>query len=416
MPRNTFPQHTIASLVLRFIYAAIPAVAVCFAVMCTAQGKPAAPSSAPDEIVLTNGDTLHGKFVSEVAGKVTFHTDSLGDVTIGWDKIKEMHVAEPFGVLDQRVKTRGKKHNQEIPVGTLDVQNQEVDVHTANPAGPLVIPEKKALYIMDRGELDKQLHHEPNFFQGWDGAASAEVSIVSATESQYAVTGLVDLVRTVPTVSWLDPRNKTSIGFNESYGKITQPAYTYLSGGVVTPVDAVITTSSITHFAAERDEYFSSRAYGLGQVSFDHNSAQDLTLQQIYGGGIGWTAIKTPKHEFDLTGTLQYEEQRFFPESGLANKNLIGSTFGANYVLKLKLLTYTQALAYIPAYNQPSAYSAAETDSLSFPAYKDFEFTIGTIDTYLNDAPFLGTAASPPTKPNSFQFTTGVSYTIKSKY
>ncbi|MGB0065706.1 MAG: DUF481 domain-containing protein [Terracidiphilus sp.] len=416
MPTSTISTHTIPSLILRSIYTVVAAAALCVAGICAAQAKPAAPGPGPDELVLSNGDTLHGKFVSEISGKVTFQSDALGDVTLGWDKIKEMHVTESVGVLDGRVKTRGKHRNQQIPVGALDVQNEEVDVHTANAAAPLVIPEKSALYVMDSATLDKQMNHEPSFFAGWNGAASAGATIVSATENQYTFTGTVGLVRTVPTVSWLDPRNKTSVAVNESYGKITQPAYTYIGTGGPTPVPSVVTESSITHVAAERDEYFTSRVYALGEVSFDHNFAQELALQQIFGGGFGWTAMKSPKHELDLTGTVQYEEQRFFPGSGSANQNLIGSTFAANYVLKLKRLTYTQALALIPAYNRPTAYSAAETDSLAFPTYKNLGFSVGTIDTYLNDAPFIGTATSPPTKPNSFQFTTGLTYAFKSKY
>ena len=418
MPKSTFPHHKFAPSVLRFIRTMIPVAALTLAGICAAQDKPAAPNPAPDELVLANGDTLHGKLVSEISGKVTFHSEVLGDVVLGWDKIKEMHVSGNFAVLDQSVKTRGKHRNRQFPAGTLDVQNQQVTVHDANGAAPLVIPENSALYIMDDAELDKQLHHEPSFFAGWNGSAAAGATIVSATDNQYTFTGQVALVRTVPTASWLDPRNKTSIAFNESYGKITQPAYFYTPappaiGPVLVP--AVVTKSSITQFGAERDEYFSSRVYALGEVSFNHNFAQDLALQQIYGGGIGWTATKSPQHELGLTGTVQYEKQRFFPGYGSANQNLIGSTFAANYILKLKLLTYTQSLSFIPAYNQPSAYSAAETDAVSFPAYKNFGFTIGTIDTYLNNAPFIGTATSPPAKPNSFQFTTGVNYTFKSK-
>ncbi len=416
MPKSSFLHPTNASLVLRFICRVVAAGALGLAGICAAQAQPAAPNAAPDELVLSNGDTLHGKFVSEISGKITFHSEALGDIALGWDKIKEMHVAGSFGVLDGSVKTRGRKRDQQIPAGTIDVQNQQVNVHTTNAAAPLVIPVKSALYIMDSATLDKQIHHEPSFFAGWNGSAAGGATIVSATENQLTFTGQVALVRTVPTASWLDPRNKTSVAFNESYGKITQPAYSYVAAGITQNVLPVVTKSSITQFGAERDEYFSSRVYALGEVSFNHNFAQDLALQQTYGGGFGWTAMRSPKRQLDLTGTMQYEKQRFFLGSGIASENLIGSTFAANYVLKLKLLTFTQALAYIPAYNKPSAYSAAETDSVSFPTYKNFGFTIGTIDTYLNDAFSPGTAASPPTKPNSFQFTTGVNYAIKSKY
>jgi hypothetical protein len=65
-----------------------------------------------------------------------------------------------------------------------------------------------------------------------------------------------------------------------------------------------------------------------------------------------------------------------------------------------------------PAYNEPSAFSVNETNTLVFPAYKNFSFSLGTLDSYLNNAP----AALPPTRANSFQFMMGLTYAIKSKY
>jgi Protein of unknown function, DUF481 len=418
---NSFPIHTFISLFHRRIPILILTVALGIAEYSTAQSKPAAAatSSAPDVLVLSNGDTLHGKFVSATAGKVMFHSDALGDISLSWDKIKELHATEQFGVLNQAVALRGKQRHIQLPVGTIDVADQLVNVHPENAPPPAPIPVKKAQYIMDNVALDRQINHEPNFFTGWNGSATAGATLVSATTNQYTFTGAVNLIRTVPTVAWLDPRNKTLFGFNESYGKITQPAYSYpaaspAAGTIAVP--AVITTSSISHFGAERDEYFSPRVYALAQATFDHNFAQDLQLQQIYGGGVGWTAAKSAKQEFDLKGTIQYEEQQFVPGSGNVSQNLIGSTFSASYLLHLKLLTYTQQVSYIPAYNQFSAYSATETDTVTFPAYKNFGFTLGTLDSYLNDAPFIGTSTTPPTKPNSFQFTMGLTYVIKSKY
>jgi len=82
----------------------------------------------------------------------------------------------------------------------------------------------------------------------------------------------------------------------------------------------------------------------------------------------------------------------------------------------VKKVSFAQAVSYIPAYNMMSAYSANETDTVAFPAFKNFAFSLGTLDTYLNDAPFGASAANPPTKPNSFQFTMGLTYVIKSKY
>lgn len=397
------------------------AILFCRIAPCTAQSKPAAaiPKPAPDVLVLNNGDTLHGKFISETAGKLTFHSDPLGDVSVTWDKVKELHVSEQFGVLSSNVHLKRGKNAIQIPNGTIDVANEAITVHPANAPEPAPIPVKDAQFIMNSATLDKQINHEPGFFTGWNGAATAGATIVSATDNQYTFTGAVNLIRSVPSVPWLDARDRTLIDFNESYGKITQPAYTYALappaiGNVAVP--SIITKSSITHAAAERDEYLSARVYALGQAAFDHNYAQDLQLQQIYGGGFGWTALKNPKQEFDLKGTMQYEKQQFTPGTGNVNQNLIGSTFSGDYLLHLKLFTFTQELSFIPAYNNFKAYSASETDLLAFPAYKNFSLSVGTVDTYLNNAPFTGTSSTPPTKPNSFQFTMGVTYNIKSKY
>lgn len=367
------------------------------------------PEAAPDTLVLQNGDTLHGKLVKEAAGTITFHTEALGDLTIDWSKIKELHATEDFAVLGKTMKHRGKSASENVPVGPIDATSESVTVHpAAQQPVPQPVATKDTEYIVDKATLDKELYHEPGFLTGWNGAATAGATLVSATQNQYAVSGSVGLVRTVPTVSWLNSRNRTSMDFSSSYGKITQPAYTSPTG----PVAASTTKTSILHFDAERDQYFSPRFFALAQAAFDHNFSQDLNLQQIYGGGIGWTAMKTPKQLADLKATLQYEKQTFIAGATEANQNLIGSTISADYSLKMKLFTLSQSAAFIPAFNNPHAYSAQETDTVAFPTYKNFGFSVGTMDSYLNNPPLT----YPPTKRNSFQFTMGVTYAIKSSY
>ncbi|MFZ1015468.1 MAG: DUF481 domain-containing protein [Terracidiphilus sp.] len=385
------------------------------AVGAAAQDKPPSAAAAPDELVLSNGDTLHGKFVTSLQGKLTFHSDPLGDLTIDWDKVKELHTAQKFAVLDRNAKLHGRKSTRNIPVGTLAVEDHAITIQPEGVPALPPIPVKDAAFILDPKTLDKDVNHEPSFFAGWNGAATAGATLVSATENQYTVSGGLGLVRAIPTVSWLDPRNRTSLDFTGSFGKLTQPAYTVPPvppATTPTVVAAVSTKSAIYHADAERDQYFSPRLYALVQTAFDHNYGQDLDLQQIYGGGIGWTALKTPKQEGDLKATVQYEKQQFISGSSNTNENLIGSTFAANYVLHTKLLTYIQGLAFIPAYNDERAYSTNETDTFAFPAYKNLSFSIGTNDSYLNDPP----SSLPPTKRNSFEFTMGLTYAIKSKY
>ncbi|HWA95476.1 MAG TPA: DUF481 domain-containing protein [Terracidiphilus sp.] len=387
-------------------FALVALLTVAFASGTHAAAQDAAkPDQAPDTVVLSNGDTLHGKFVNEINGTVTFHSDVLGDLQLGWDKIKELRTASPFAVINKNVKVRVGRKLANLPVGTVEVSDGALTIHSENGQQLAPLPVKDVPFILSQDMLNNNIRHKRTFFQGWAGSATAGATLVTATQNQYTFTGGIGLVKVSPPMDWLQRRSRNSIDFTGSYGKITQPSYTDATGAIV---PEVVTKSAIYHADAERDQYFTDRLFVLGQTAFDHNYGQDLDLQQIYGGGFGWTFLKTPKQEGDLKATVQYEKQLFISDSS-QNQNLIGSTFSASYVASLKLFTFTQNLAFIPAYNNPHAYSTTESNTLAFPVYKNLGFTVGTMDSYLNNPPI----SYPPTVRNSFQFTMGVSYAIK---
>src|SRR5579872_3481226 len=79
------------------------------------QAQGADKSKEPDTLVLSNGDTLHGKLVQEAGGTVTFHCDPLGDLTLSWDKIKELHSSQTFAVMTPEMKKRNKRAALDLP-------------------------------------------------------------------------------------------------------------------------------------------------------------------------------------------------------------------------------------------------------------------------------------------------------------
>lgn len=369
------------------------------------------PSEAPpDTLIFQNGDRLSGTLLRTVGETVWFHNEFVGDVHVKWSQVKEIRTGTKLIVLEQGVSPRDGKLPAGVPEGTLSVSDGSITVQQETPPGAeVILPVKRAEYVLDETTLRKQIEGHPGVFAGWNGQITAGATVVQATQNQYTFTGSMSLARSVPTVTWLNTRNRTSLDFTGSFGKIVQPPYA--SDGVMTP--GYSSKSSIYHAEAERDEYFSPRFYALGQTVFDHNFGQDLDLQQIYGAGIGWTAVKRPDQEFDLKTTLQYESQQFIVNSGSYDQNLIGSTLDSTWAVKLPLkVLFKQQVSWIPAYNNPYAYSAGETNSLTMPFFKSLAFSVGSIDSYLNDPP----PASPPTRRNSFEFTTGLTYGIKSKY
>ena len=208
----------------------------------------------------------------------------------------------------------------------------------------------------------------------------------------------------MPSVPYLPKRSRSIFNLNESFGKLTTPV---IPQTVPATPDSVVKTN-IFHTDFEQDQYFSPRFYTLETVAFDHNFAQGLNLQQVYGVGVGWTPIQTPKQQLDLNVNIHYEKQAFIqsapPAAPVAAQNLIGATVGEAYLRHLPgKLVFTQSLTALPAFNNENAYSANAAAGLTLPVYHRFSVSFNTTDNFLNNP-------SPGYKKNSYQFITGVNY------
>jgi Protein of unknown function, DUF481 len=399
------PFRVVSRRFLRRVLNTLPmvlpaALGLAFAVPMHAQA-PAAPAAASDVIIFTNGDQLTGKLLREVSGSVTFHSDIAGDVTVTWDKIKSIKTGQQFAVVQQGQHVTRKTADADIVQGNVQVEDDQVKVTQATAGAAKDIPVKDAQYVIDKDTYTKELRGNPGFFSGWTGGLTAGATLIEATQNSRDFTGSAALVRAIPSVTWLDPRDRTLVDFTGAYGSVTQPG----TAG---------TKTNILHGDAEHDWYFSPRFYFLVDAAWDHNYSQGLSLQQSYGGGIGYTVIKDPKQQLDVKFDVHYERQQYFvtpnilpPPPLSPSKNLIGMDFGDTYMLKLPHgLVFNQGAVITPAFNNTKAYSAEATAGLLFPVYKRLGFTVGTLDDFLND-PAAGS------KKNSFQFTAGVTYTLK---
>jgi hypothetical protein len=361
--------------------------------------KDAAPP-AKDVLIFSNGDQLTGEFVGTTGGTVTFKSDMAGQITVPWDKIKELRSNGRYAVLEEGFKQKGtrKLNDAKVPKGTVTMQDQTVSIHT-DSGPPQTVPVKDADFVVDAKTYEKEVTGKPSFFADWDGAITAGGTLVRATQNSETFTGAVNLVRSVPDVTWLDPRSRTTVDFTDNYGKVTQAGQ-----------DAIKT--SIYHADAEHDIYFTPTVYVLGQAAFDHNYSQGLDLQQIYGGGIGWTVFKRPNSEFDVKGQVQYEVQSFGVVPGttgpaVPDENLFASTFAEAYTYKWKNnIVFNESIQAIPAWNVLDAYSGIGQAGVLMPLYKRFNFTLQVLDNYLGDP-------APGAQKNSFQTVVGITYKLR---
>ncbi len=361
--------------------------------------KPAAPADK-DVLVFANGDQLTGKFVGTQGATVTFKSDMAGTITVPWDKVKELRSSGRYAVLEKGFKEKGtrKLNDAKIPQGSVTMQDQTVAVHQ-DAGEPAEVPVKDAEFVVDAKTYEKEIRGKPGFFSSWNGAVTAGGTLVRATQNSETFTGAVNLVRLVPDVTWLDPRTRTTVDFTDSYGKVTQ-----------TGQEAIKT--SIYHADAEHDIYFKPTVYALGQTVFDHNYSQGLALQQIYGGGIGWTVFKKANSQFDVKGQVQYEVQSFGPVPGVTTPtaptvNLFASTFAEAYTRKWKNnIAFTESVQLIPAWNIVDDYSAIGNAGVLMPVYKRLNFNMQAIENYLGDP-------APGAQRSSFQFIVGITYKLR---
>ncbi len=353
----------------------------------------AADKPAPDLLVFSNGDQLAGSLDHAAAGTVFFKSDNAGMVQVPWSKLKTLHTDKPFAVIETGSTVGRKKANLDIPIGTITVNGDTLTVNTKK--GVQQIPVKNIAYIVDQPTFQKDVYQKQALLQGITGSVSAGASTVNSTQNSASINTAIVLARAVPPVAWMPPRQRTLLNFSSNYGKVSQPN---------TPT----VKTSILHGGLEEDEYFNPRFYLLQQAMFDHNFSQGLDLQQLYGIGAGFTVIKNPVQELDVTAIVDYTKQQFAASAvaPATSTNIVGSSFGDNYMRNFpKKIVFTEIAAFNPAWNHPSDYSANVALGATFPVFKNFGFSLGLIDSYLNDPPagFKG---------NSVQFNTGLTYSI----
>ncbi len=365
-----------------------------FTATALAQQSTPPPKPQPDVLIFTNGDQLTGKLVRATGGSVVFKSDMAGELTIPFDKVKELRSSGNFSLLK---KGPPSKHNL-VGQGQVNVADNNVTV-TAVP--PVTLAIKEVGYVIDTPTYDREVHHEIGFMHGWNGAITAGATIVRATDSITTFTAGIALARLSPTVDYLPRHTRTTFNLIETYGKATSPV---IPQTIPLSPSPVVTKTSIFHADAERDWYFTPRLYALANTAFDHNFSQGLDLQQLYGGGIGWTPIQTDKQQLDLKADIHYERQSFFAQP---EQDLIGSIFGEAYQRTLpKKILFTQAADYVPSWNNSQAYSAMAMVGVVLPAWKRLGVNFNVTDNYLNNP-------SPGYKANSFQFVAGIGYAIK---
>jgi hypothetical protein len=371
--RDNRSIRRIISLLAAFLFAVVSS-----SIAPLARAQVRTPKPLPDVIVFINGDQLTGQLERGVGNSIVFKSDVAGEITVSLDKVKSLSASGNFAVLGKNFLVSRK----EIPPGTLQYSDKKLTV-TFPQGTARTLPEDKIAYIVDQPTYNRELAKLPGPLYGWNGTIHGGATVVRSTNNGLTYNAGVALVRAIPAVPFLPARNRTSFDLQETYGKLTSPVIPQTTP----PSPPSVALTSIFHTHLERDQYFSPEFFALVQTSFDHNYSQGLDLQQVYGGGIGWTTLKSGKQQMDVKADLHYESQDF--QTASSDQEL-----------------FTESLGVLPAWNNSNAYSANALLGLVMPVFKRLGLTVTSTDNFLNDP-------SAGFRKNSFQFVTAASYSLK---
>ena len=349
------------------------------------------PAPGPDVLIFKNGEKLIGHLHSATGAKVVFVSDSAGQVTVDWSKIQELRSPTRFAAVPKGMELGGSVDKEKVPRGTLEVNDQKLEVTPSPSAAPQSFPVADVANVMDEKDFDHAFESQ-SLFKGWTGQATASAAILEATQKNRAFNTLLTLERKTPSAGWRTVRRRTVINFNSSYGHFKA-------------VDTEPVRTNLYHGEMEQDFYLSPRLFLLGGATFDHNFAQGLDLMQGYGGGVGVVVAKAERDSLELRFGMGYTHQAWSDSS--ANRGYLGARAAEYFTHKFANgMAFALDAGVRPGLSYTQGLMAGYTASLAIPVYRRLSMNLTSVDSFVNNPP-------PGFKKNVFQLAFGASYVIR---
>src|SRR4051794_23527247 len=129
-----------------------------------------------DTLIFVDGEKLIGRLLRSTGNSVMFRSNLVGDVTVDWSKIKELHSTQKFAVVEKGVKLRTNESDAKIPQGSVALQDGNLHVQTIGEVAPLTLPLTQTADVIDQATFDRVVLSRPAWYENWKGAASVGVT------------------------------------------------------------------------------------------------------------------------------------------------------------------------------------------------------------------------------------------------
>jgi len=239
-----------------------------------------------DQITLKNGDRITGKIVKKDGDKIVIETESAGVITVLWAAVDRIVSETPLSL---------ELSDGQTIKGTVATVDETVEVETKD-AGKVVVERDKITTARNEAEQAKFIAERdrmlnPSFGDLWAGSADVGYSLTTGNSETRAFTAGIRAAR--ETV-----RDKITV-----YANAVQASNS--TNGVS------VTTAKALWFGGRYDYNINKRLFAYGAADFEIDSPQLLDLRMVFGGGLGYRAIRNDRTQLDLFGGGAFNREYF---------------------------------------------------------------------------------------------------------
>lgn len=340
-------------------------------------------SSRADTLTLKNGDRLTGSITAADGKQITLKTDYSGEIKVQWSAIQELMTSKPLYVVTPDKKTVN---------GSVTLQGTDLVVATTT-AGEVRVPISGSTVVRSADAeqaYEKSLH--PGILQDWKGGINVGFALARGnSDTTNLSTGFTGDRKTMSDEIKL---------YSSTIYTTNGPTTSGTPGGVT--ADAILA-------GATYDRNITMRLFGFGSGDFTHDALQDLTLRQIYSGGLGWHAINSPNTTLDLLAGVNYTRENYSDGVAVASvsRNIPGLTFGENLTHKMGARSVlTESFMFYPDLSDFSQYRFSLDSSFVSKLNNWLGWQTTIADRYVTNPPIAGT------KSNDIILSTGLNITF----
>jgi|HubBroStandDraft_6_1064221.scaffolds.fasta_scaffold159972_3 putative salt-induced outer membrane protein YdiY len=335
-----------------------------------------------DQVVLKNGDRLTGTILKSDDKTLLIKTEFAGDVTVQWPAVQEVTSTQPLHVALSNGKTVSG------PVTTTDGSLAV----TTSASGTVTVAKADVTALRSDTEqvaYEKSLH--PGLTQGWVGGANIGFALTAGNSETKSLAVAFTGDRKTRT-------DEIALYENTVYATNNSPG------------TAPSTSADSNQGGARYSRNLNPRLFAFVGADFQTNALQDLNLRSIFGGGLGFHAIKTDRTTLDFLAGPNYTREIY----STVTNSFLALTLGEELTQKVGATTVvTQKLYFFPDLSSGlvGQYHAAFNLGTVTKISKWLAWQNAFSDIYVTNPP-AQPAGTLPLKTNDIILTTGLNFSF----